>query len=95
MFAKSPNLLSPYLLTIVLSTVLVTALALTNNSLINTTLAQTNNGLCSDGQETPFTSNPFLDKLRDKYCKQYLKSAEKDDKIIGQFSEDKNKKVTI
>jgi hypothetical protein len=91
-FAKSPNLLSPYFLFIVLSTVLVTALALANNSLLNTTLAQTNNGLCSDGQETPFTSNPFLDKLRDKYCKQYLKSAEKDDKIIGQFSEDKNKK---
>jgi hypothetical protein len=91
-FAKSTNLLSPYLLFIILSTVLVTASASANSALLNITWAQTNNGICTDNSESPFTSNPFLEKLRDKYCKQYLKSAEKEDKIKAQFSEDGNKK---
>jgi hypothetical protein len=91
-YAKLPDLLSPYLLLIALSTVLVTASASANHVLLNTTWAETNNGTCPDDSENLFTSNSFLEKLRDKYCKQYLKSAEKDDKIKAQFSEDENKK---
>ena len=92
MFPKLPNLLSRYPLFIILSTVLITASASANNALLNFTWAQTNNGICADDSESPFSSNPFLEKLRDKYCKKYLKSAEKDDKIKAQFSEDENKK---
>jgi dGTP triphosphohydrolase len=91
-FPKLPNLLSRYPLLIILSTVLITASASANNALLNFTWAQTNNGICADDSESPFSSNSFLEKLRDKYCKQYLKSAEKDDKIKAQFSEDENKK---
>ena len=91
-FGKLPILLTPYLLFIILSTVLVTASASANSVLLNITWGQTNNGVCANDSESPFTSNPFLEKLRDKYCKQYLKSAEKDDKIKAQFSEHENKK---
>ena len=91
-FPKLPNLLSRYPLLIILSMVLITASASANNALLNFTWAQTNNGVCADDSESPFTSNSFLEKLRDKYCKQYLNSAEKDDKIKAQFSEDGNKK---